>query len=163
MQADALKELLVLCKVKGYHTAIDTSGHAEPAAVKKIMELADLWLFDLKLMNDSRHVDYTGVSNELALKNLEILAKAAKEVIIRFPLIPGITDEHDNLQEISTLMKKLNLNKINILPYHAIAKDKYQRMGKAYLLDSVKEPDDIKVNDVTGFFSSQGFVVSIGG
>jgi pyruvate formate lyase activating enzyme len=63
LQAEALEELLKLCREKGYHTAIDTCGHAEPAALIKIIKLADLWLFDLKLMDDSRHIEYTGVSN----------------------------------------------------------------------------------------------------
>ena len=65
------------------------------------MELADLWLFDLKLMDDARHMEYTGVSNELALNNLETLAKAGKCIIIRFPLIPGITDGKDNIAAIA--------------------------------------------------------------
>jgi pyruvate formate lyase activating enzyme len=159
MQADALCELLELSAGKGYHTAIDTSGHAEPAAVKKVMELADLWLFDLKIMNDARHVEYTGVSNELALKNLQALALARKEIIIRFPLIPGITNGLDNLEEIAGLMKKLGLNRIDILPYHAIAKDKYRRMGKAFLSEGVREPEEESVNKTIKFYTEKGFLV----
>lgn len=163
MQADALCELLELSAGKGYHTAIDTSGHAEPAAVKKVMELANLWLFDLKIMNDARHVEYTGVSNELALKNLLTLAMARKEIIIRFPLIPGITDGLDNLEEIAGLMKKLGLNRIEILPYHAIARDKYRRMGKAFLLEGVREPEEESVNKMIKFYTEKGFLVGVGG
>jgi pyruvate formate lyase activating enzyme len=160
MQAEALEEILALCRQKGFHTAIDTSGHAEPATVKKIMELADLWLFDLKLMNDIRHVEYTGVSNELALKNLEILAKAGKEIIIRFPFIPGITDYPDNLEDIAVLMKNLNLKRIDVLPYHAIARDKYKRMNRTYLLDNVNEPTGERVEEVKGYFRGKGLVVN---
>jgi pyruvate formate lyase activating enzyme len=163
MQAEALCELLELCVGKGYHTAIDTSGHAEPAALKKVMELADLWLFDLKIMNDARHLIYAGVSNELALKNLETLAQAGKEIIIRFPLIPGITDGMDNLKEIARLMKKLDLNQIDILPYHSIAKDKYRRMGKAFLLEGLKEPEEESINTMMKFFMEKGFLVGVGG
>jgi pyruvate formate lyase activating enzyme len=156
MQADALAELLKLCKVKGFHTAIDTCGHAEPAAVKKIMPLADLWLFDLKLMNDLVHIEFTGVSNELALKNLEMLAREGKEIIIRFPLVPGITDGHENLEEIASLMKNLGLERVDILPYHAIAKEKYRRMGKTNLLENLKEPDAEAVEQVVDFFKEMG-------
>jgi pyruvate formate lyase activating enzyme len=153
MQADALQELLELCREKGYHTAIDTSGHAEPAAIHRVMGLADLWLFDLKLMDDLKHVEYTGLSNEMALKNLEMLAFAGKSIIIRFPLIPGITDRNDNLEAVAKLMIKLGLKRIDILPYHAIAKDKYRRMGKDYMLESVKGPDDVQVNMIKNYFS----------
>jgi pyruvate formate lyase activating enzyme len=158
MQPDALQEILELCKEKGYHTAIDTSGHAEPVAVKKIMKLADLWLFDLKLINDIKHIEFTGVSNDLALKNLETLAKAGKEIIIRFPHIPGITDEPDNLEEIAAMMKRLRLRRIDILPYHAIAKEKYRRMGKINLMKEIKEPGEEKIEEVIEFFKKQGFL-----
>jgi pyruvate formate lyase activating enzyme len=160
MQADALKEILALCRERGFHTTIDTSGHAEPAAVKKIMELADLWLFDLKLMNDLKHLEYTGVSNELALQNLEMLARTGKEIIIRFPLIPGITDSPENLSDIAGFMKKLDLRKIDVLPYHDIARDKYKRMNKVYMLDNVKEPTGEKVVEVKEYFKEQGYSVN---
>ncbi len=163
MQPVALQELLHLCKSKGYHTAIDTSGHAEPAALQQLIELADLWLFDLKIMDDARHVEYTGVSNELALKNLQALALAGKEVIIRYPFIPGITDETENMKQIAVLMNKLKLNQIDILPYHSIAKEKYRRMGKAFMLEGMEEPDETKVNEVVDFFGSKGFLVGKGG
>jgi pyruvate formate lyase activating enzyme len=163
MQADALHELLGLCRKQGYHTAIDTSGHAEPAAVKRVIELADLWLFDLKLMDDARHLEYTGVSNELALKNLETIAQAGKEVIIRFPFIPGITDGKDNLEAISKLMLKLGLKRIDILPYHDIARDKYRRLGKPFLLSDLKEPEIHMVNETVNLFEDHRFKVGVGG
>jgi len=163
MQAEALQELLGLCREKAYHTAIDTSGHAEPAAVKQVMELADLWLFDLKLMDDDKHMEYTGVSNELALKNLETVAMAGKEIIVRFPLIPGITDGSDNLETISKLMLKLGLKRIDILPYHAIAKDKYRRIGKEFLMEGVKEPAEERVHGIMKYFAEKGFSVGVGG
>ncbi len=160
MQAEALKELLELCSGKGYHTAIDTCGHAEPATLEMISELADLWLFDVKIIDDIRHIEYTGVSNELSLKNLESLALAGKEIIIRFPLIPGITDGMENMEEIAGRMKKLGLNRIDILPYHSIARDKYRRMGIAYKLDQLKEPAKIEISEVQDFFERHGLVVN---
>lgn len=163
MQAEALQELLSFCRDKGYHTTIDTCGHAEPVALQKVMELADLWLFDLKLMDDARHVEYTGVSNELALKNLETLTLAGKEIIIRFPLIPGITDGNDNLEAIVKLMVRLGLKKIDILPYHSIARDKYRRIGKEFLLESVKGPDEVEVDETVRYFNDKGFEVGLGG
>jgi len=163
MQTEELKKLLEKCKQKGYHTAVDTSGYAEPAALKKVIHMADLWLFDLKLMDDSKHVEFTGVSNELALKNLETLANAGKEIVVRFPLIPGITDGIDNLDKICSVMNSLGLNRIDILPYHAIAMNKYTRMGKVFMLEGLKEPGEKDIKTVEDFFTGQGYNVGIGG
>ncbi len=163
MQAEALKEILELCRTKGYHTAIDTSGHANNGALNEVIDLAGLWLFDLKFMDDAKHVEYTGISNELALRNLETLARAGKNIIIRFPLIPGITDGSENLEAIAGQMKKLDLNRIDILPYHSIAKDKYKRMGKMFLLDEVKEPGEERINEVKKYFTRWGLSVEVGG
>lgn len=163
MQPEALEELLVHCRERNYHTAIDTCGHAEPSGLYRVMDLANLWLFDLKLMDDSKHLEYTGVSNEMALKNLKTLALAGKNIIIRFPLIPGITDGTRNLKAVAKLMIKLRLKKIDLLPYHSIAKDKYRRIGKEYLLESVKEPGRETVDDVRNFFSNEGILVGVRG
>jgi pyruvate formate lyase activating enzyme len=159
LQVDSLVELLALCRMKGFHTAIDTSGHAEPAAVRKVMDLADLWLFDLKIMDDARHIEFTGVSNELALRNLELLSNAGKNIVIRFPLIPGITDDEENLESIAGVMKVIKLNRADILPYHSIASEKYKRMGKLNLLENLKEPDKERINDVNLYFAARGFEV----
>ena len=163
MQAEALKELLQLCREKGYHTAVDTSGHSDSSALKQVIHLADLWLFDLKLVDDAKHIEYTGVSNELALRNLETLARNGRNIIIRFPLITGITDKDENLKGIALLMKKLNLNRIDIIPYHSIAKEKYKRIGKVFLLEGLIEPAEVRTNEVKEFFMGFGFVAGIGG
>lgn len=157
MQADALAQLLHLCKERELHTVVDTSGHAKPAAMKKVMPFTDLWLYDLKLMDDQQHVEYTGVSNDLALKNLEMLSSRGNKVIIRFPLVPGITDGIENLEGIAFLMRKNRLNRIDILPYHSIAREKYRRLGQSYLLENLVEPDEIRIDEVRSFFSGLGF------
>jgi pyruvate formate lyase activating enzyme len=159
LQAKALCEIMEHCSGKGYHTAIDTSGHAEPTALKMTMELADLWLFDLKLMDDQLHVEYTGVSNELALFNLELLAREGEEILIRFPLIPGITDDKKNLGAIVNKMDKLGLQKIEVLPYHSIARDKYHRMDKHYLLGDLEDPEKETIKEIKEFFALKGLSV----
>jgi pyruvate formate lyase activating enzyme len=163
MQPDALRKLLELCRERNYHTAIDTCGYADPVAMNSLINLAHLWLFDLKLIDESKHLQYTGVSNKLILKNLETLAIARKEVIIRFPVIPGITDGDDNLEAVANLILKLGLKKIDLLAYHTIAKDKYRRLGKDYGLSSVEKPTEIKMDGIMNFFRKKGFIVNVGG
>jgi pyruvate formate lyase activating enzyme len=160
MQPDFLAEMLHLCKSKGIHTAIDTSGHAEPAAFKKVMDTADLFLYDIKLMDDVKHVEYTGVSNELALKNLAMLAGAGKEILLRFPVILGITDDDENVDKVARLMKGLHLNRIDLLPYHSIAKEKYRRLGREYLLPDVREPLEEEMDILHRFFQSIGVLTN---
>lgn len=154
MQADFLAELLSLCRKKGVHAAVDTSGHAEPAALKKVMDLADLWLYDLKLMDDPRHLAYTGVSNELSLANLKTLARAGRQVIIRFPVIPGITDDEDNLERMAALMKNLRLRRIDLLPYHATAREKYRRFHRDFLQDGIESPTEERMAELRTFFAN---------
>jgi pyruvate formate lyase activating enzyme len=161
MQPDFLAEMLHLCKSKGIHAAIDTSGHAEPAAFKKVMDTANLFLYDIKVMDDVKHVEYTGVSNELALKNLAMLAGAGKEILLRFPVIPGITDDDENVDKVARLMKGLHLNRIDLLPYHSIAKDKYRRMGKDYLLNDLKEPTVEEMMRLKSIFVKDGLLVHV--
>jgi pyruvate formate lyase activating enzyme len=156
MQDDFVVELLALCKARAIHTAIDTSGHAEPAAFRKVMELADLFLFDLKLMDDSRHVEYTGVSNELAIRNLELLARIGKSIIIRFPVIPGITDDKENIRMIAGLMQNLQLRRIDLLPYHSIAREKYRRLGREYFPEGIEEPEATHMERIGEAFSRTG-------
>jgi pyruvate formate lyase activating enzyme len=108
-----------------------------------------------------KHVEYTGVSNELALKNLAMLAGAGKEIILRFPVIPGITDDHENVEKIARLMKGLHLNRIDLLPYHSIAKDKYRRMGRDYLLPDLKEPSDDEMDRLKSYFVGKGLDVKV--
>lgn len=159
MQADSLVNLLRLCKEREFHTVVDTSGHGEPATVKKVLPLTDLWLYDLKITDDNKHIEYTGVSNELALKNLEMLSSRGKKVIIRFPLVPGITDQKENLEGIAFRMKKNMLSRIDILPYHGIARGKYRRLGQSYLLENIVEPDEDQINTVKLFFTGMGFEI----
>jgi len=163
MQSDFLIEIMELCKQEGIHTAIDTSGHTEPGNLKRIMKLADLFLFDLKMMNDITHLEYTGVSNELSLSNLKYLARENKDVIIRFPVIPGVTDENQNLDEIMIFMKNFRLNNIDLLPYHSIAKNKYMRLGLKYELSETEEPSEEQMEKLKMEFSKAGFQAVIGG
>jgi len=158
MQSEFLSELLASCRDKGIHTAVDTSGYAEPAAVQRVMDLADLWLFDLKLLDDNDHVVYTGVSNELVLKNLKTLARSGKDIVVRFPVVPGMTDKEENLNTVAQMMKELELNRISLLPYHAIAKDKYKRLGREYLMEGVSEPSLERIRELKRIFEEQGIV-----
>jgi pyruvate formate lyase activating enzyme len=88
----------------------------------------DLFLYDLKLINDKSHVKYIGVSNELILENLKKLSQIKQNIVVRIPLIPGITDRNENLQDIVFYLKKIKtVKRIDLLPYNPMGEEKYNK------------------------------------
>jgi pyruvate formate lyase activating enzyme len=164
MQPEFLLELLISCKKEGYHTAIDTCGHAEKTVVKSILDYTDLFLYDLKLIDNTSHEEYTGVTNIKVMENLEMIMKAGSDIILRFPVIPGITDTEKNLEAISGYIRSNpQLNKIDLLPYHAFAKSKYRRLEREYQLDEIEEPCEERISEIIQLFEGIGMETYVGG
>ncbi|MFH1936796.1 MAG: glycyl-radical enzyme activating protein, partial [Bacteroidota bacterium] len=144
-QPDFCEALLKSLKKNGFHTALDTSGYASEEEIRRILPYTDLFLYDLKLMYDKEHLKYTGVSNKIILENLKTLFESGKQVIIRFPVIPGITDTPSNIRSIIDFLTPLHHcttapqhfspphhlttspPELHLLPYHTTAKNKYRR------------------------------------
>jgi pyruvate formate lyase activating enzyme len=74
-----------------------------------------------------------------------------------------VNDTIENLEAVADEMKKLGLAQIDLLPYHAIARDKYRRLGKEYLSENVKEASESEIGEIRNFFAGKGFMVGIGG
>jgi pyruvate formate lyase activating enzyme len=129
LQPDFLAETLTECKKLDIHTAIETCGYAARSDFERILPVTDLFLFDIKIINDQKHQHFTGISNKLILGNLEFLTRQKNHIILRFPLIPGITDTDENLSDIISLMKRLGLNEIDPEPYHSLGNAKYDELG----------------------------------
>ena len=125
------KEILRLIDTAKIHTAIETSGYAEPALFEKVISRMDYVMFDLKIADENEHIKYTGVSNKKILNNLEILRKSGKPFIIRTPLIPGVTDTDENLK---ALEKIVGSDKWEKLEYNVLTPVKYERIGIEYKL-----------------------------
>lgn len=129
MQADFLIDVLKKSKDNNLHTCVDTCGYGNSDNLKEIAKYTDLFLFDLKHLNSRLHKQYTGVNNVLILKNLKMLIDLNKEIIIRLPLIEGINDSAEHIEEIKNLIKSFNKKiELNILPYHSIGKEKYKNL-----------------------------------
>lgn len=129
MQPDFLLAALQACRRHNIHTALDTSGYGDAGTLMRISDDVDLFLWDLKIMDEGRHKDLTGVSNRLILENLKMLSYNGKPVVIRFSLIPGINDDDENLGKLGEFTSGLeNVTRIDILPYHRAWVDKYKRL-----------------------------------
>lgn len=164
MQPEFLDQLLDECKSNGIHTAIDTSGYSPPGIFQKIVQKADLILFDLKILNSNLHRKYTGVPNDVIMENLKNLAATDKRIFLRFAVIPGITDTPSNISEIGELIQTLGpVEQINILPYHPGARGKYKRLNKKYLLPDIDPPADTWLDSIKNEFSSYRINVITGG
>lgn len=164
MQPEFLDEALKTCKGRGLHTTVDTSGHAPWEVLYAILDHVDLFYYDLKLMDDGQHVKYTGFSNSQALENLGFLDDAGKQVIVRFPVIPGITDSEENVGAVAEFVASLrNINKINLLAYHETARGKYEKLGLEYRLGDLKTPSEADLGKIKIQMEKIGLVVTIGG
>jgi len=123
-----LRELLEACRREGLHTAVDTCGHAPREDLLAAAAHTDLFLYDLKLMDDERHRRYTGVSNALVLENLAALAHSHANVRLRIPVVPGVNDDPENLQAAARLAASLpGVGPIDLLPYHDLGRHKATR------------------------------------
>ncbi|WP_223144568.1 glycyl-radical enzyme activating protein [Deferribacter autotrophicus] len=164
VQFEFLYELLKASKSEGWHTSVDTCGYVEFLKIEKCNRYIDTYLYDLKIMDDVRHKEYTGVSNRLILENLERLSKIAKEIRIRIPLIPGINDSKSDWEMFLKFISKIeNVSGVDILPYHNIMLEKYRRLNMAYLLDESLTLEKERVEEFKQFFEKNNFDVTVGG
>jgi len=163
MQQDFLEKLLRKCHQKKIHTTLDTSGYCEWHFLDRISQFVDLFLYDMKIMNDELHMKYTGVSNQIILDNLKKLSEKSKNIIIRIPVIPDINDDIQNIVDIGEFLKSININYVELLSYHHIASEKYVRLGKAYSLENIRVPNKDKIAEISALLQKFDLTVKSGG
>jgi pyruvate formate lyase activating enzyme len=131
LQSEFLAGVLEECRIKKIHTCLDTCGYAPLEALERIASLTDLFLFDLKMMDDKKHIVSTGASNRIILDNLRYLDACDVPLIIRMPLIPGLNDSRDDIELAGGFIRSLHhVKQIDLLPYHDIAAQKYCRLQR---------------------------------
>jgi len=164
-QYEFLFELMKESKNKNLHTALDTTGYASPDTIQKIIDYTDLFLYDLKLMDDDEHIKYTGVSNESILNNLDYILERGKDVIIRFPVIPKINDTPENIFKMKDYIDKHNgiIKEIHLLPFHNIAENKYNKLKVVNAMKDVPNLYEKDLKTLKQEFESIGLKVKIGG
>lgn len=165
LQPDFLEALLRECRARSIHTVLDTSGYGPTAVVERLMDWVDLVHFDLKLIDDARHRYFTGVSVKPVLQNLKILAAAERPIVIRFPLVPGMTDDSENLSGICRITESLPhpVLRIDVLPFHHLHGVKCERLGRKDRMEGIASPGEDRVRVAAAFFRSRGYPVNVGG
>ena len=145
LQIECLEELLKLCKAANIHTAVDTAGCVSYALFERILPCTDLVLFDIKCMDSAKHKRFTGVDNSLILDNLKALLLSRCPVWVRIPVVPGVNDSVDEMQEIRRFFEENGWpEKIELLPYHAMGEHKYGELGLATPDFSMPDEDTMK-------------------
>jgi pyruvate formate lyase activating enzyme len=159
-----LERLLVECRKRQISTAVDTSGHAPASLFDSIRPIVDLFLYDIKLIDEERHQAFTGASNKPILENLRMLAEWGATVVIRFPLLTGINDDSTNVEQLARFLVALPTRySVDILPYHRIGQDKYLRLGREYRMQDTCPPADEDVYKTAQLLADFGLEVAVRG
>ncbi len=164
MQGDFLLALLNRCRAEDIHTAVDTTCHARGDLVRRVAEVADLFLCDIKHMDSPMHERYTGVPNALILTNLRTLAAAGKKVVVRIPIVPGFNDDTANIENTARFAQSLpTVKRIDILPYNRGGLEKSVRLAAGFDLMEGQNPSDEQMAEIAKTLRGYGFGVTIGG
>lgn len=165
LQHEFLFEMLQLCKAQEMHTAVDTTLFSSWEIVGRMAEATDLFLVDLKLMDEQMHHFYTGVSNAVILKNIQNLVSGNVPLHIRIPMIPEVTTTPENIAASIVFLSELKgrVEAVDLLPFHNTANEKYKRFRLENRFSgkhSVKKEELIQIKNQ---FQEAGFTVKIGG
>jgi pyruvate formate lyase activating enzyme len=162
-QPDFVAALFKLCQDNGIDTCIETCGYASAEALEKVLPYTSLVLYDVKIGDGKSHREWTGVSNEEILKNLDRAIASGVPVTIRVPLIPGINDSDQELKEIARIaagsFKKPG--KVELLPYHRFGMGKYQQLDREYELTELTTQETSELEKMKGLFESFGLECEI--
>ena len=148
---------------RGVSVAIDTCGDVPYAAFAGVLHLTDLFLYDIKMLDDSKHIFYTGVSNKRILENLSQLSRDGAAICLRLPLLAGVNDSLDDMERIARWLeaKQVKPKFISLLPYHAYARGKYTRLGLAP--PAFDAPHAERLDELRHFWFASGYKVGFGG
>lgn len=164
MQLDFLDAALEACRRRDIHTVVDTSGYAPVEAFELVAGKVDLFLYDLKVMDEESHLRFTGVSNQLIHENLRLLIRRNRAVSIRVPVVPGMTDTEENIEQTMEFLERTGgITEVCLLPYHKAAAAKYSRLQMINRMDGVESPSQKRMETLRARFEQRGFETQIGG
>jgi pyruvate formate lyase activating enzyme len=164
LQPEFLAEALTALRARGLRTAVDTSGFAPPAVLERIASLTDLVLYDLKVLDEAKHLETTGVANALILENLRRLAGGPTRVWIRIPLVPGVNDDDVAVGRTADFLASLgSIRRVHLLPYHRGGIAKGGRIGREENPRIFAPPDPARIAAVVAALAARGFEAVQGG
>lgn len=157
VQSENLLLLLKACGQAGIHRVVDTTLFASAELVSEVADNSELFLVDLKHMSPTEHKKYCGVSNELILSNIRLLAERGFPFVVRIPLIEGVNASDENMIASADFLAPFGV-RVELLPYHKVGQGKHARLGTIYNPDAILmgEPSAEKIARVISIFSDRG-------
>ncbi|MDY6973864.1 MAG: glycyl-radical enzyme activating protein [Thermodesulfobacteriota bacterium] len=156
------REVLKKCWQKGIHTALETCGYVPWETMKVMLTHLNLILFDVKTIDDTKHRQYTGVSNKLILENVEKIVSIGKvPIIMRVPIVPGFNDSPGDIEDLIYFAKEIGINEVNLLPYHGMGASKYDKLGMNYRLKHVPMPSKESMEDIKACIERKSLICTI--
>ncbi len=163
-QPEFSEALLRSCKERGISTAIETTGYADMDIIRRLLPHIDTVLMDIKHTNAEKHKQFTTKDNALILENARHIAKEARHLIIRTPVIPTFNDTEEEIGEIARFASSLEgVSEMHLLPYHRIGSDKYVGLGRTYEMSHISPPDKEKMQRLLAVVKGHGLKCQIGG
>lgn len=163
-QSDFAYALLRSAKESAINTAVETTGFASYDKIEKMLPYIDTVLMDIKHTDSAKHKEFTTQPNELILENAAKIAENANKLIIRVPVIPTFNDTEAEIAAIAKFASGLKgVDEINLLPYHRFGKDKYDGLGREYLMGDVPSPTEEHMQKLKSVAESYGLKCKIGG
>jgi pyruvate formate lyase activating enzyme len=162
-QPEFALEILKSLKKLGIHTALDTTGYAPHEIVESVLPYTDLFLYDLKHMDNEQHRIVTGVPNDLILENAQLIANAGGKMQVRIPIIPDFNDSEDSIRETGEFCKSLHnaVEVVQLLPYHNLGVMKYQRLDDSKVVLEAAPPSEARIALLKELLESLGLPVTV--
>ena len=148
-----LMAILKACDKQGYRVNIDTCGYADFERFERVLPYVDTFLYDLKQMDDKKHIELTGKSNQIILDNLRKLSDKGAKIHIRIPLIEGLNTVDQDILAMAEFIQDLTISDLTLLPYHAIGKSKYDRIDVAYEGQDYAPPTEERLAEIQEIFA----------
>lgn len=136
-QPDFAENLLLASKEEGLHTCCETTGFARPEIFARLVEHIDYILFDMKHWNEQKHMEGTGVSNELPVANMKYAVQSGKKILPRIPVIPGFNDSLEDARQFAVKLKEIGIDTCQLLPFHQFGENKYHLLNKEYVYNNL--------------------------
>jgi pyruvate formate lyase activating enzyme len=147
LQAEFVEELFTACKSEHIATAVDTSLYVTTSKLHRVLPVTDLFLADIKHIDPDKSRKLTGVTNQMSIDNLRLISDHHIKIWIRYVVVPGLTDDAQDVTSMAELVKTLNsVERIDLLPYHALGAHKWDLLGLDYKLHETQPPSSQQMN-----------------
>jgi pyruvate formate lyase activating enzyme len=148
-----------LCRRADIHVAVETTGHVAWRKLEPMTRVIDLFLYDLKHADPDKHREFTGVSNDLVLRNLGRLVEAGAQVIARIPVIPEHNDSAEDISAIASAARDRGVTRVTLLPYNPAAPGKYAWLRRPYPLEGAQRQTNEEMRTLEEVAESAGLRV----